>query len=268
MIISLSEHACKPRCSAFTLIELLAVMVIISLVLGFVLPSVLSVFAGRNLATGAYLIGDTFEQARSFAMGNNTYVFLGVAEYDSAQVTGTAQTFATASKGGRVVVMAVASRGGTSIYDPNTLSASDWSPTSANLEAIMAPRVFDNLHLASYTPSGTASGTTVGTGSMARPAPSFTLGSMPITFLPIFSYPLLSGRYPFGTVFVFDPQGVAHLVGTVAGAASVTDTIPRLIELDFQQTHGDTVPGAPADNPPNYVALQCVGMTGAVKVYK
>ncbi len=249
--------------TAFTLVEMLGVMAIIAVLLGLIAPTVGSIFQNRSVDAAAYTIGDMFEQARSYAMGNNTYVFLGIAEYDSAQPTSANQTVAAGRVGGRVVVMAAASKDGTSIYDPNTLLG--WTNTNNTLQPIMAPRVFDNVHIGNYVSSGTTSGI----NSASRPTATYNLGSASFTSSTPFNYPLSSPRYPFTNVIVFDPQGLVHLVGSNAAGSGVTDTIPKLIELDLQATHGNVAPQtAPTDIPQNYVALQCGGITGAISVFK
>src|SRR5450432_230376 len=67
---------------AFTLIELLAVMGIMIIMLALLVPSITGIKGASDLTKAAYGVSDFLEQARSYAMANQTYVFVGLAETD------------------------------------------------------------------------------------------------------------------------------------------------------------------------------------------
>ena len=86
----------------------------------------------------AYDISGVIEQARSYAMANNTYVFVGLAEVDASN----AESAAGQQSGtGRVVLAAAGSKDGTRNF------------AATNLVALSKIRRFDNLHLADAPPN-------------------------------------------------------------------------------------------------------------------
>lgn len=234
------------------------VMGVIVLILGLTGPVLTSFAPARNLTSSVFTMADLLDQSRSYAMGNNTYVFFGVAEFDdSLSTSGTQQ-----SGVGRVVAMAVASQDGTSIYDVNNLTA--WSATSSNLTPVGNPRVFENLHLADDTQSPPAVPSTLARQSVPD---GYRVGNTQFTSATPFAFPLgqsaTTCRYYFTKVIAFDPQGVARVI-TSAGS----DAVPASIEMDLQQSHGTVAPPLPSDTSSNYTALQCDGLTGSARVYR
>src|SRR5450432_1932355 len=70
---------------AFTLIELLAVMGIMIIMLALLVPSITGIKGANDLTKAAFGVSDFLEQARSYAMANHTYVFVGLQETDGSQ---------------------------------------------------------------------------------------------------------------------------------------------------------------------------------------
>ncbi len=247
---------------AFTLVEMLTVMAVIVIILGIAVPVVSSLQGNKNLSSSAYTISDMLDQARSYAMGNNTYVFFGLAEYNVSQPTGSTQAPGT----GRVAAMFVASRDGTSIYDPYNLSSS-WgaNANASTLIAVSTPQVFNNLHLVEG-PTPPAS-----PNPMARPSvlDPYQVGSSTFVSATPFGYPLglsqTTSRYYFTKVIIFSPEGNALVIPQTA---ATVNSIPATIELGIQQTHGSLLPPSPIDNPVNYAAIQYDGLTGASRVFR
>src|SRR5438876_862300 len=62
----------------FTLLELLVVMAIIAILIVLVAPAFTNIKGGNDITTSAYTITGALEQARNYAMSNNTYVYLGL----------------------------------------------------------------------------------------------------------------------------------------------------------------------------------------------
>ena len=260
------------RRAAFTLVEMLVVMGIILLLLALMVPAFTSMRSGSDFISAANDIGSTMEQARAYAMANNTYVYVGIGEYlvTESSTTSPRTSAATASTAiGQVVLAVVASRDGTRSYDVNNPAA--WSTnygTGGTLTSIDKLHFYNNVHLVDF---GT---TPVTSGKMARPTVTDAQYRIFIppndtshdTVTP-FSWPLgktlNAGQYNFTKVIQIDPQGVARMQ-----TATNTDGITSYMEIDLQPTHGNVAPTTPADqNIGNQAALQLDCMTGSTRVY-
>jgi prepilin-type N-terminal cleavage/methylation domain-containing protein len=248
----------------FTLVELLVVIAIIALLTFLAIPALSGLQGNQSQSAAADTIGDVLRQARAYAMGNNTHVFVGIAEYDVTQDPSLAPQ---ATGVGRVVAAAVASIDGTSHYDVTTGS---WTGSGTTLVPVIKPQVFNNIHLGIYAAAGdNETPPMTGTGTMKRPVFStgYNVGDTDFTSSTPFNYPPTGAvHYAFTKVIDFDSQGVARVINF---GQNNTGSIPGTIEVDLQTTHGNATPATPQDaNPLNYVAVQCDGMTGAVQVYK
>src|ERR1700722_5827359 len=69
---------------AFTLVELLMVIVIIAVMLVLSIPAFYAIKGGSDITKAAYDISGVLEQARTYAMANNTYVWVGFYEEDGS----------------------------------------------------------------------------------------------------------------------------------------------------------------------------------------
>src|SRR5467141_3793158 len=88
----------------FTLLELLVVIAIIAILMVLVAPAFTNIKAGSDVTSAAYTIKGVLDQARTYAMANNTYTWVGFFEEKVDSTTpGTAGT-------GRIVMSIVASK--------------------------------------------------------------------------------------------------------------------------------------------------------------
>jgi len=255
------------RREAFSLVELLVVVAIIGIVTGFIAPAFTSIKSSNDLTNATTGIAGTLERARAYAMANNLYVYVGIAEVNADVPADTVpQAPATATAGGRVVVATVAARDGTRGYDlTSNLPNPAWTSydNGAWLVSLNKLDVYENIHLASSL------GSTPASGSMARPVVSgaYSLGDASCQSVTPFSWPLAtalhSGQYDFEKVIQFDPQGVARIQ-----TATNQDTIADRMEIDVQLAHGSLIPPVPATPTGAIAAIQIDGMTGAVRVYR
>src|SRR5213076_1448094 len=121
----LRAEGCPPRLEAirqrrltsgFTLIELLVVIGVIILLTALLTPAFTSLKSAGDVTSAAYTIKGVLEQARAYAMANNTYTWVGLYEEDGSQSSTNPPTPGV----GRLVMSVVASKDGTTVYDPNS----------------------------------------------------------------------------------------------------------------------------------------------------
>ena len=245
---------------AFTLLELLVVIAIMAIMAAVLLPALTGIKGAGDVTKSAYDIAGILDQARAYAMANNTYVWVGIFEEDPAAPATTPATAGT----GRIVVAAVASRDGTRGYEVTSLSSpATWANYSngANLVPIARLQRFENLHLAPLF------STLPNKGGMSRPtvnSGNYQLGNTNCASITPFDWPLGkatgTGQYSFTKVINFDPQGVARIQ-----MVTNEDNIEPYMDIGLIPTHGNAVP---ATTPANVAAIQVNGMTGATRIYR
>jgi len=243
--------------------ELLSVISVV-MVMGVILaPAVGGLRGASDLTRSAYDIQGILDQARAYAMANNTYVYVGFSEVDVSQPT---TSKPQAAGVGRLAIAAVASRDGTPGYDMKSPGISSPAISNSNLTAISKLQRFENIHLADLGSAPPAD------GGMARPGipdpqsgyPNYRLGNPAAASNCVtpFEWPVDSasngGQYSFKIVVNFDPQGVARIQG-----GTNTDHIPPYMEIGLQPTHGNSISTAG-----NTVAIQIDGMTGTTRIYR
>jgi prepilin-type N-terminal cleavage/methylation domain-containing protein len=221
---------------AFSLVELLVVMAIIAVLAGAMGPA-FNVFMGAGgLAKAAGDISSTMQLARAYAMSKNTYVYVGMQEVDAIQPTASDGT-------GRLVVAAVASKGGTRAPD-----------FTNGVVAISKAQLLNGAHL-------TTTASLSVEGNMKRPSADLDMSSTTAHANFQFSWPIGgTAKYTFARVIEFDPQGVARVQKTASGSSSVDPCI----EIALVPARGNTVPAANA----NLASIQINGITGATRIFR
>ena len=263
------SHRPDFRRVAFTLVEMLVVMGVILVLLALLVPAIKGIAGGNDFTMATGGIANTLEQARAYAMANNTYVYVGINEFDVTESSSVSPRSAGPGKFGQVVVAAVAARDGTRGYDANNQAAAGWSSYYQNGSPLLAVdklHVYNNVHLVDLESGGA---TPPATGKMARASvpDSTRIGNASCASLTPFSWllgtALGGGQYKFTNVIQFDPQGVARIQVTDS------DAIASGIEIGLQPTHGNVVPSLPANqNVGNQAAVTIDCMTGAVRFYR
>jgi prepilin-type N-terminal cleavage/methylation domain-containing protein len=275
---SMNQRTTTPRAaSGFTLVELLVVIAIIIAMMSLALPAFNAIKGGQDLDTTASEIKGLLDQARTYAMANNTYVYVGFQEVDSnvPVESGTQEDVSANNHGGRITVGIIASRDGSKGY--TLTSATTWTgnySSGKNLVALGKIRHFENYHIAVL-------GAPPASGPMARPAvqsngsSSYNLGDSTCVAYTPFVWPLAqtlpaskpqtSSQYYFEKVIQFDPQGSARIIQN----ATDPDTIASYMEIGLQPTIRNVVPTAPTDQSKGKLAaIQVDCMTGRTRLYK
>ncbi len=214
----------------FSLVELLTVLVIISIVsaLAFEAMGSLGKSDGFNNATST--MSTLLEQARAYAMANNTYVFVGIVETDASQSAGGAQ----ATGVGRVAMQAFAAQDGTMNF------------SATNLVAIDKLQILNNVDLPSAL--------TVTSGTLPnRPTADHNIDDAALSV----PSAITSRNFTFSKVIAFDSLGVVHI------PTSPQITGFQYLEIDAQPTNGTVI-----SSKANASAIQVDATTGAVTVYR
>ena len=275
----LRPFVARGRCLGFTLLELLIVVGIIAVLLVLLAPAFTTIKGAGDVTSAAYTIKGALETARTYAKANNTYVWVGFAEENAGSntpATPTATPAASPYPSGRVVMAIVASRDGTTIYNPNSLNNPDpIDPTKLTVVTKLVK--VDNVHLPLF-----AAGTGTGDSFDARPSPSpgsdynySRFGDLNLAGL---SAPLTDSQFPFQYP-VGAPAPTAQYVFrktlqfTPRGECRINSTydVRRVIEIGLLQTHGSIVP-TPTPSAGNYIgnvaAVQITGFGSSVKIYR
>jgi prepilin-type N-terminal cleavage/methylation domain-containing protein len=240
------SHSLTHR-SAFSLVELLTVMAIIVILAALAVPAMNAIKGGSDLTKSASDLSDLVQQARTYAMANNTYVYLGLEEVDPMQ-----NGYVASANGGRVITAVVSSKTG---LRPTADPSTPGPLTTTDIQPISRLQKFDNLHLATSGDMGNS-------GGMAKRVTDVVdLGSGDA--VTSFSWPVEGGgtSSTLKKVIEFDPQGVAR----VQDGQAAPESINGWIEIPLQPSKGNA---GVAANEKNAAALQVDGMTGAVQIYR
>ena len=254
---------------AFTLIELMVVIGLMTLLMVLLTPAFTNIRRAADVGTGASTIASVLEQARNHAIANNTYVWVGFYEEDGARDS----TNPATSGSGRVVMSTVASIDGTSIY--NSSSTLNPDPIDAGrLRQVNRLVKVDNMHL-DILPEGSGDGVAF----HQRPTPDSdpfngTAGSKfgNINATPVtdsapptntrfpFQYPVGSSaqpaQYTFRKTIQFNPRGEARINSTY--------DLRRVAEIGLRPANASRVDTAAA----NVAAIQFSAIGGNFKIYR
>lgn len=189
----------------FTLLELLAVMGIIVLVVGFMTPIVHGLKGAGGLSGAASEIAGTLERARAYAMANNTYVFVGFSERDGLD--------ASKMGDGQVFMIMMGSKDGTQSFGTD----------GSNLTALSKLKQLRDVHLEGALPDS---------AGVVRPKvnSNYSLGNAGVESPETFS----AAGCKFAKIIQFDSRGTATV--EMDNAA-----VPQWVEIGLVGTRGNTV---------------------------
>jgi prepilin-type N-terminal cleavage/methylation domain-containing protein len=262
--------------SAFTVLELLVVIAIISILLVLFVPAFTNIKSGNDITNAASTITGLLDQARTYAMANNTYVWVGLFEEDGSIPSSNPATAGT----GRLVMPIVASKDGTTVYNPNSsLNPDPIDPTKVT-QVNKLVRI-DNIHLPLFA-VGSGTGETFDTRPVLQ-FDGFGVGYNDSRFGEInlsgtqaapttnsqfpFQYPVgnpaPAAQYTFRKTLQFNPRGECSINSTYK--------MRRVVEIGLVATRGNSAPTpspSPGIYPGNVVAIQFSGVGGNFKIYR
>ena len=234
-------------------------MSIIAILLVLMAPAFTTLKSAGDVTSAADTIKGVLDQARTYAMANNTYTWVGFYEEDVS----TASTNPPTPGIGRIVMSIVASKDGTTVYDPNSLAKID----TTKLIQVGKLTKIENVHLASFTDTPLGTGSTFATRPNVTPQSTYRIGSTtPPNSRTPFQYPVGKpepvAQYTFVKAVQFSPIGEGRIDNN-------TDyTLQTAAEIGMVPTHSTTVANANPNLVPNRLAIQFTGAGGDVKIYR
>lgn len=234
-------------------------MAIIAMLLVIVAPAFTTVKTGHDTTTAAYKISGALEQARNYAMANDTYVWTGFYEEDTTAINPTTAVPPYPGKG-RVLIATVFSTDGTKIYgdtDPVGLLPANRIKQLGKLIKIDGVHITD---IGAPSSPGTSRDSLDGrpdwpyTYASGLAADHFNRISSDSADTTRFAFTVQN--YTFSKTVRFNSRGEANLNSTYS--------LKNVAELGLRPTHATTVDNASR----NLVAIQFGGVAGNFKIYR
>jgi prepilin-type N-terminal cleavage/methylation domain-containing protein len=235
-----TEHNASYHCRAFSLVELLVVLGITGIMMTVLVPA-LGLNRAADVARTVWDLSSFLEEARSYAMAKNTFVYVGIGEFDALANKGSYQ-----AGSGRIALLAVASRTGSSI-PPGTAA------TPSLAVGISKIRVLEGVSLTGDQSRASA---------LVRPTAGLFLNE---TQTPLLSLPVGSSvpTISVNRVLEIDPRGKTR-PWDVASMRSIQSPL----ELLLVPSRGNRVLDPASGEAANLAAIQIDGLTGAVTVFR
>lgn len=238
---------------AFSLVELLTVMGFMSLLVAVTMPALNSLRGGGDFTRGVDEVALTLNRARTLAMTQNTYVWVGFYE-ESASASGGGELPPYSGRGQLVLGM-VASVDGTRILEDGAAPA---ALPDDRLRPLGRLQKIARVHLTDVgAPAGTGGEDTFdGRPGAAYEGADAAAGRISSESAERTPFPFSLGNYTFHKTIRFSPTGEAVINGA--------PTPRRLGEIGLTPAQGDHV----AAGQTNLAAIQFSGMGGNVRTYR
>ncbi|MEO7933413.1 MAG: hypothetical protein ABIT76_09675 [Chthoniobacterales bacterium] len=252
------------KASAFTLVELLAVVAIMITMIALAVPAFNAMRGAGDVTKAAYDISGAIESARSYAIANSTYTWIGFYEEDAGALLAT-NTKPPYTGKGRVVVAVVYSKDGTTnCQDSNATSTNPIPLTPSLIGQLGRIAKIEKVHMTDVgAPTGGSNVTLDG-----RPDLPYTYGSANSVDYQnrinsddthstnATKYPFTVQGYTFWKTIRFNPRGEASINSTYS--------LRPLTEIGLRPTHGN----APDLATKNVAVIQLTGISGNTKIYR
>ncbi len=251
-----ATHLTTAPLRAFTLIELLVVISIMVLLAVGAVPALQGLGGAQRFTHGIGQIAGIMEQARSYAVAQNTYVWVALYPYDPSKLT------PRDPSGDALIVAVFASNDGTDPIDWSSETvAVPGTVADTSISQIFRIAIFKQTALRTenyFTQNDIASMPSQLTFPLTPPAsePTFTLslpgvGSSPLSLPASLSSDAQTGQ-PI-SVIQFTPSGAARVGGSPVDS----------VWIDFQRAKAKGVLDAD-----NIAALRIGGLTGLTTLYR
>ncbi len=265
-------HAVAQRKRSFTLIELMVVIAVIVILTVLLVPAFTNLKGSGDITNAAYTITGALEQARNYAMANNTFVWVGF--YEEAPTT-TSPTNATPpypGKGRLIVAMVASKDGTTNCQDPASNTSTRIPLTASQITQTGKLIKIENIHMTDIgpppPPTLSPAPAPAPNSLAARPDLPYSYGSPTADYQNRINsdaaqspenqtlYPFIAQGYTFYKTVRFNPRGEANINSTYV--------LRRVAELGLRPTHGIVIDA----NTANVVAIQFSGVSGNFKIYR
>jgi type II secretory pathway pseudopilin PulG len=261
-------------------VELLIVLSIMAVLASLAVVAFTSSNDAQAFASQVSDFQQIFNDARAYAMANNTVVYVGMEEVDASQpINAVPQNLSSTTAGGRIAVGVAACASGTA-------PALSTSPTdiTGSLTPINKLRIFSNIHMEPTYYQGSYTGVTASAPSPLANRATIASKRLSICFnsttaatagcIQYFRWPLTgTAQYTFNRILQFSPDGSAILIDTT----STLTKPPSWMELDLEAMHGSAISTTAV---PTYTslskakagheveAIQIDGVTGNTQLYQ
>jgi len=241
-------------------------MGIIAILLVIMAPAFTTLKSGADVTSAADTVKGVLDQARTYAMANDTYTWVGFFEEDVS----TGSTNPATAGTGRIVMSIVASTDGTIIYDPKTPA----KIATTRLIQVGKLTKIENVHLASFTDTPLGTGSTFATRPNVTPISTYRIGSTtPTNSLTPFQYPVgnpePAAQYTFVKAVQFSSKGEARIDNSTVDVNNIeVYPLQAAAEIGMVPTHSTTLANANPNLVPNRVAIQFTGAGGDVTIYR
>jgi type II secretory pathway pseudopilin PulG len=250
-------------------IELMVVIGIIVLLTVLAVPAFTHLKGSGGATMAADTIAGMLAHARTYAMANNTYTWIGFYEEAAGSATPTNATPPYPGKG-RIVLATVASKDGTAgCEDPASTTGNRIPLTASRIRPVGKLVKVEGVHMTDIGPPAPGAAPVMDANSIeTRPdfpytnnAPAFDYQnriSSDDTHVPENQslYPFVAQGYTFHKTVRFTPRGEAQINGTYS--------LRRVVEIGLRPTQGSVVS---ATNP-NVVAIQFSAVGGNFTIYR
>lgn len=254
---------------AFTLIELLVVIAVITVLMVLVVPAFTNLKGSGDITNAADTIAGTLANARTYAIANNTYTWVGFYEEAAVSVVTTNATPPYPGKG-RLVLATVASKDGTTSCEDSASTTSARIPlTATKINQVGKLVKIEGVHMTDIGAPAPGSTPIADPNTLdARPDSPYTDNAPSADYQNRINsddthtpenqtlYPFVAQGYTFYKTLRFTPRGEAQINGTY--------NMRRVVEIGLRPTHGAAVDLAS----PNVVAIQFSAIGGNFKIYR
>lgn len=247
---------------------------VMAVLLALLVPAFRSMKRADDITNAAATVVGTLEQARTFAMANNTYVWVGFFEEDAVN---SSSANPRAAGVGRIILSVVASRHGNRYRDtqitstqphafypppgPTPIPVNDLNPVILTQLGRLVK--VENSHLAVIPDSAVSR--PVATVSHQVGTADFTMHGQsdpnqpPVVNPTTFNYPVTAATgaetYTFTKIIEFNTRGEA---------TKIVDLPVQQIEIGIRPANGNIEDVSSA----NFVAIQVMGATGKTRSYR